>query len=217
MAGVSEPPMQRLYASWMVFLSLLFNCINLRPAPGFLQTKMPRMFLETGHHLTDQLGNCTEFKLQHASNLDLNILTFSDYENTTTAKAYNGIAPHGGGLIFSDLYPGSISDSEITELSAAIDIVKEGHEFMTDKGFAIKELCATKGVFHNRPPSKFSEQFTQVEAADNFDIASLRIHVERYIGRVREWGILNKIWSVQRMDLLNCTWKVRCHISKPLL
>ena len=94
------------------------------------------------------------------------------------AKAYIGIAPHVGGLIFSDLYPGSISDSEITESSSAIDIIEGGHEFMTDKGFAIKELYATKGVFHNRPPSKFNEQFTQVKAGDNFDIASVRIHLE---------------------------------------
>ena len=83
---------------------------------------------------------------------------------------------------------------------------------MTDKGFAIKELCTTKGIFHNRPPIKINDQFSHVEAADNFDIASLRIHVERFIGRVRDWGILNKIWPIQRMDLLNCTWKVRSHI-----
>ena len=143
----------------------------------------------------------------------MNTLTFSDYKNTTTAKAYVGIAPHGGGLIFSNLYPGSISDSEITDLASAIDFIEEGHKFMADKGFAIKELFATKGIFHYRPPIKFNDQFSHVEAADNFDIASLRIHVERFIGRVREWGILNKIYPIQRMDLLNCTWKMRCHID----
>ena len=84
---------------------------------------MPKISVKTGHQLTDQLGDCTEFKLQNASNYDLNSLTFSDYKNTTTAKAYIGIAPHGGGLIFSDLYPGSISDSEITELSSATDFI----------------------------------------------------------------------------------------------
>ena len=117
-------------------------------------------------------------ELQHASNLDLNTSPFSDYKNTATAKANIGIALHGGGLIFNDLYPVSISDSEITELSAAIDFIEEGQEIMTDKGFAMKELCATKGVFRDRPPSRFNKQFTQVEAADNVDIASLRIHVE---------------------------------------
>ena len=193
MSGISEPSMSRLYSSWIVFLGSMFNCIDLKPAPGFLQSMMPKIFIDTGHHFTDQLGDSTEFKLQNASNLDLNTLTFSDYKNTTTPKAYVGIAPHSGGLIFSNLYPGSISDSEIKDLASAIDFIEEGHEFMTDKGFAIKELCATKGIFHDRPPIKFNDQFSHVEAADNFDIASLRIHAERFIGRVesREWGILN--------------------------
>ena len=156
--------------SW--FHCLIVLTLN-QPQDFSNQRCRPKIFLETGHHLTDQLGDCTEFKLQGASNLDLNTLTFSDYRKTTTAKAYVGIAPHDGGLVFSDLYPGSISESEITELASAIDFVQEGHEFMTDKGFAVKELCATEGIFHNRPPMKFSEQFSQVETADNFDIASL--------------------------------------------
>ena len=212
MAGISESSMQRLFNAWMIFLASLFGCINLKPAPGFLKTMMPKIFVKTGHRLTDQLGDCTEFKLQNASNYDLNSLTFSDYKNTTTAKAYIGIAPHSGGLIFSDLYPGSISDSEITELSSATDFIQEGHEFMTDKGFCIQEYCASKGIFHNRPAMKFNDQFEQVDIADNFDIASLRIDVEQYIGRVRDWSILNRVWPVPRMDLLNCTWKVLCHI-----
>ena len=40
---------------------------------------------------------------------------------------------------------------------------------------------------------KFNDQFDQVDIADNFDIASLRIHVERYIVRVRDWSILNRV------------------------
>ena len=102
------------------------------PAAGLLKIMRPKIFVKTGHQLTDQLGDCTEFKLQNASNYDLNSLTFSDYKNTTTVTTYIGNAPHGGRLIFSDLYPGSISDSEITEHSSATDFIQEGHEFMTD-------------------------------------------------------------------------------------
>ena len=144
---------------------------------------MPKIFSDTGHSLTDQIGDCTEFKLQGSSNFELNSLTFSDYKNTTTAKAYVGIAPHGGGLIFSDLYPGSISDSDITNSCKALDLVQSGHELMTDKGFAVQELCSERGILHNRPAMKSNDQFSEVEVADNFDIACLRIHVERFIGR----------------------------------
>ena len=59
---------------------------------------------------------------------------------------------------------------------------------------------------------KFNDQFNQVETPDNFDMASLRIHVERYIRRLRGWSILNKVWPVQGIDLWNCTWKVVCYI-----
>ena len=62
------------------------------------------------------------------SNYDLNTPTFSDYKNTTTAMAHIGTSPHGGELLFSDLYPGSISDAEITEISFTIHFINEGHE-----------------------------------------------------------------------------------------
>ena len=83
---------------------------------------------------------------------------------------------------------------------------------MADRGFAIQGLCALKGVHLNRPVQKISDQFTQAEVASDFDIASTRIHVERFIGRVREWSILNGVWPVQRMDLLSSTWQALCHI-----
>ena len=70
---------------------------------------MPDIFVKTGHGLTDMIIDCTEFKFQHVSNLDLNSLMFSNYKNTTTGKALIGIAPHGMGLFFSDIYPSSIS------------------------------------------------------------------------------------------------------------
>ena len=83
---------------------------------------------------------------------------------------------------------------------------------MADRGFAFQDLCALKGIYLNRPAHKLSDQFTQAEVASNFDIASTRIHVERFIGRVREWSILNAVWPVQQMDLLSSTWQALCHI-----
>ena len=72
---------------------------------------------------------------------------------------------------------------------------------MADRGFAIQDLCALKGIYLNRPAQKLSDQFTQAEVASNFDIASTRIHVEQFIGRVRDWSILNAVWPVQQNGL----------------
>ena len=90
---------------------------------------------------------------------ELNSLMFSDYKNATTGKALIGIAPHGGAIIFSDIYPGKITDSETTVETGAINLVDPEYELMSARAFAISELCAEKGVYHNKPAMKMSDQF----------------------------------------------------------
>ena len=60
--------------------------------------------------------------------------------------------------------------------------IKLEHELMADRGVAIQDLCALKGIYLNCPAQKLSDQFTQAEVASNLDVASTRIHVERFIG-----------------------------------
>ena len=52
----------------------------------------------------------------------------------------------------------------------------------------------------------------EVDVATNFDIAASRIHVERFIGRVRDWGILNSVWPINKMEILSSTWQTLAHI-----
>ena len=44
MAGISKSSMQRLHSTWITFLASLFNCVDLKPAPGFLQSKDAQNF-----------------------------------------------------------------------------------------------------------------------------------------------------------------------------
>ena len=86
MAEVSQTTMQRNFKSWLPFLLALFQCIDLKPMPGFLKKMVPKMFNDTGHSLTDQIGDCTEFKLKGSSNFEINSLTFSDYKTQQQQK-----------------------------------------------------------------------------------------------------------------------------------
>ena len=137
----SKTTMQRVYIGWSIFLATLFNRHNLQVPAANLLKKMPKSFIKT-----DIVIDATEFKFQTASNFELNSLIFSNYKNTVTGKALIGISPHGMGLLFSDIYPGSISDSEITEKSGVINYVEQEHEIMSDRGFSIQELCTVKGI-----------------------------------------------------------------------
>ena len=114
-----------------------------------------------------------------------------------------GISPHEMGILFSDIYPGSISDSAISENYGGIEFVEEQHEIMSDTVFYIRELCAIKGITLNRPQHKNSEQLQEKDVALNFDIACTQIHVERFISRVRDWQILNMVCALSMIDLLS--------------
>ena len=73
---------------------------------------------------------------------------------------------------------------------------------MSDRDFWIEELFAIRAI---RLKKKENDQFMEVDVATNVDIAATRIHVERFIGRVRDWGILNSVWTINRMDILLST------------
>ena len=69
---------------------------------------------------------------------------------------------------------------------------------MSDRGFSIQEICASRSITLNKPKQKENNQFMEADVATNFDIAATRI----LIGRVRDWGVLNWIWPINRMDIL---------------
>ena len=65
---------------------------------------------------------------------------FSNYKNTQIGKALVGISPHGGGILFSDIFPGRISDLKITEECGAVYLVEQEYEIMSYRCFSIQEL-----------------------------------------------------------------------------
>ena len=118
---------------------------------------MPKIFVTTGHGLTDLIIDATEFKFQCATNYEINSLMFSNYKNTQTGKALIGISAHGSGIVFSDIYPGSISDSQITEKTGILNLIEEEHELMSSTGQLFTNLCFTSSHIELAIRITFSE------------------------------------------------------------
>ena len=154
MLDKSRVTVQRLFTAGVILLATVFNQVDLRPSGKCLLYKMPNIFKATVHDKTDLVIDATGFKCQSVNN-------FSNYKNIVTGKALIGIAPHGMELLFSDVYPRSMSDSEITEKAGDLNFVQEEHEILSDKGVSIQELCAIKGSTLNRPEQNESHQFSQ--------------------------------------------------------
>ena len=92
----------------------------------------------------------------------------------------------------STLFGGSISDKEITLRSGLVEKLKYGDCIMADRGFNIQEMLASKGVSVNVPPfMNESGQFEERQLLETRRIATLRIHVERAIERIKNYHILD--------------------------
>ena len=79
-------------------------------------------------------------------------MTYSNYKNHNTFKGLISILPSGVVTFVSNLYPGSISDKELTRRSGLLELLQPGDLVMADRGFDIEEDLALVGARLNIPP-----------------------------------------------------------------
>ena len=171
---------------------------------------MPIPFKER-YPATKCILDCTEIKICKPSSLRTQSQCFSSYKNTTTAKGLLGIAPSGDPVFISDLYTGSISDKDITKQSGILELLEKGDDCMADKGFNIKDLLEPIGVTLNIPPFLSDKaQVNEEEVENTQSVASVRIHVERAISRIKMYKIITNVVPLSLAGVLNKIWTVCC-------
>ena len=206
--GVSVSTVSRIFISWINFMYLKLGQINIWPAREIVDQTMPEDF-KVKYKYTRVIIDCTEVRCQMPSSLQLNGELFSNYKNHTTLKGLVGISPGGAITFISQLYTGSISDREIVIRSGFLDLpFQQGDSVMADKGFTIEDILPL-GVSLNIPP--FLGEATQMSAEDvvrTQEIASLRIHVERAINKIKNFQIWGKVIPLHQFGVINQMWSV---------
>ena len=189
---VSKATVSRIVITWINFLYFKFKEIDIWPSREQVQHYMPSVFTES-YPSTRCIIDATEIYIQSPTSPVTQQLTFSNYKNHNTLKALIGITPSGVISFVSDLFGGCISDRELTIQSEFLDKLEPGDSIMADKGFLITDLLDPLGVSLNIPPMKRTNQLSEDELIETRRIASARIHVERAIGRVKNYHILTDI------------------------
>ncbi|XP_077512679.1 uncharacterized protein LOC144123808 [Amblyomma americanum] len=159
--------------------------IPLRMSKEHVQKEMPISF-QGKYSANRVILDATEIKCQAASSLALQSATFSSYKSGNTFKGLIGIWPDGTVTFVSNLFPGSISDKECVSKSSFLALpFNDGDVVMADKSFKIEEMLEIINVALNNPPFLRKGQFSEEEIKETEKIASLRIHVERRIQRIK--------------------------------
>ena len=116
----------------------------------------------------------------------------SNYKNNNTFKGLIGISPSGAITFVSSLFSGSISDKELTRQSGILALPEKGDSIMADRGFDIEADLIPLGFKLNIPPFlKGKTQLSEKEMVENRRIASVRIHVERAMERIKNYHIFD--------------------------
>ena len=164
--------------------------------------------------------DCTEFTVEKPrTKLNSASLLFSNYKHNLTVKYLIGVAPNSAVTYISEGYMGSISDKMVTDDSGVLSHLKAGDLILADKGFLLHDIIP-QGVFLNLPAFlRGKQKFTREEAIFSRKIARSRIHVERAIGRMRDYTILNKIHSKERWycDIIVQVCGALVNIQSPLI
>ena len=163
-------------------VKVLSNCLKVAipwPSKEEISKNLPKCF--DGFENVRIVLDCTEIYIQQPKNLCCQLITYSYYKGSTTAKIMTGVTPAGNISYISKVYGGRVSDSTIFSQSA--DLLKSldpGDGIMVDRGFLIDELCELNRWKCIRPPFlKDKKQFSNSESILTSKIAAARVHIER--------------------------------------
>ena len=212
----------RICTSWINFLYLRLGSLQIWPSRDVILQSAPGDFRRE-YPNTIAIIDCVELKVQTPSARQCQSQTYSHYKSTNTFKCLVGTDARGSILFLSHLYTGRISDKEICHRSGFFDLlekklasgtIQKGDAIMADKGFMIEEELRKLGLQLNIPPFlKENPQFLEEENILTRSIAHHRIHIERAIGKIRNFSVLERKLPISMCGQINQIWCVCALLS----
>ena len=201
---ISFSTVSKIFRSWLPVLSkFLINNFFSWPEKNALRKNLPRCFRRKYKNCSCII-DCTEIFIERPMNLNARAQTWSNYKNHNTIKYLVVCSPTGAVTFLSSGWGGRVSDKEITIRSGFLNWVERGDQILADRGFTVEEEIATMGGILEIPSfTKGKERLSAKEVALSRQIANVRIHVERVIGRMRKFNILNTVIPLSQVDLLD--------------
>ncbi|XP_026482419.1 uncharacterized protein LOC113389612 [Ctenocephalides felis] len=174
------------------------------PEPDNIKRILPIAFRSSYSHVVAIID---EFEIQIEQPSDPeHQLTWSEYKKCNTLKYLISCTPDGFINFISKGFGGRISDELLFQESEIVEELPEGCAVTADRGIKnIVQLLGNKKIELIRPPSvSAGVKLSQSDALQGKRIAALRIHIERVIGRMREFDFL-KPHAVANHNMLSLT------------
>ena len=157
------------------------------PERESLRTSLPYVFRNGGYEKTVCIIDCFEIFLEKPSRLRPSAQCYSKYKSHHTMKYLIAICPQGTISFISTGWGGRTSDKFITEHSNFLPNILPGDVVLADRGFLVKESVERCQAELKIPAfTRGKVQLDPVDIENTRSLASLRIHIERDIGVLRQ-------------------------------
>ena len=203
--GLSASLTSRYITTWICFLYHHFRELDWMPAVDQVLGTLPSVFRER-YPTTFAIIDGSEVFIETPSDLHMQSSTWSQYKHHNTVKFLVACTPNGAISYISPVYVGSISDVDLTRTCGFLTSLKDkpGISIMADRGFTIKDMLKELNIELNIPPFlEGRQQLPAQEVEKGRTIASLRIHVERAIGRIKTFEILKGVIPLSMARITN--------------
>ena len=189
--GISPSVVSSIFSTWTKLLRPILENFIIWPTQSTIAHNLPDRFKE--YPKTRAIIDCFELGIQHPKSLKAQAETYSNYKGRNTMKYLIAVTPNVACSFISKGFGGRTSDRKITDKSGIVEKFEEGDDCMADRGFDIEDLLKSKRATLNAPPrTKGKRQLSENEVTKTRRIASARIIVENFIGRMRNFNILRE-------------------------
>ena len=203
--NVSQSTVSKVISTWLPFLHKELKPFIYWPTQDEIRKYYPCCF----HRYRGTVRciiDCTEIQIDRPSLASSNSQVYSQYKSRPTLKCLVGITPGGSISFVSVPAGGNTSDKKLVKMTNIVEKFEENDIVLADRGFNIQELFLHKQVKVIVPPFQRStsstSQFTETEDTKTKTVANARIHVERAIGRLKEFSILQGPIPLTMIDLM---------------
>jgi len=209
---ISTPVCSKIFSDGIVQLaSILSDAIVWLPKE-VIQSSMPEQFKEL-YPQTTVVIDCSEILCQKPDALMARAKLYSNYKAHNTVKYLLGVSPAGFIMFVSRCYGGRASDKFICHDSKFFDFLESGDEVMGDRGFDIEKDLAVRGIKLNIPAFTKGRKLSKFDCTKTRRIASIRIHIERVIGRLKNYRILKSVLPLSGIQNIDHILRVCCALT----
>jgi hypothetical protein len=201
--GLPFSTVSKILRDWIPMLSSIVKPLIMWPSKDAVRANMPKCFKPKFRNCRCII-DCTEIFIERTHNLKARAETWSNYKHQNTMKYLIGITPAGAISFLSSGWGGRASDKVITLDSGFLGKLEHGDEILADRGFLVREDLASVGATLRIPSfTKGKSQLPGSCVDTSRQLSRVRIHVERVIGQLKTFKILNTVIPISQVDMLD--------------